>query len=376
MSEATTSKTVAINPTDEDFDDLALFAGVQGDAEEYRTAAAERDNRAPISYIDEGNYWLRFYPEVKIEADGARRLHVMRRFWSYTGLAKGVRRLPAPQDPSDPVRKEVMRLKDAKYPDAWKFMAKEEGLIKVCIFKSSLPKDHKYIKTETPMYLVLRRKQLTALSEFLADLSPDDLRRILNPRRAAPMIKMSFSKGSGGSSSFGFDIKEAELPALPEDFPSMFKVLIEEGKEEPANDEELMKIRKSISAILASTQNLINPEEGEESGAPPANRSEASKSASAKSAVADALREAKGAGSEAPAAGEAGGEAADTSTGTTQKVIPIKEEKPDAPGDATPYCPSDDPNRKFGAHDATHVDCITCPIEDKCDAATITDVPL
>jgi hypothetical protein len=328
------------------FDDLALFSGIQSEAETARQEQQERENRVPLSYTDEGSYWLRIYPEIRAEEDGSRRMHVMRKFWSYTGLCKGVRRLPAPAGDDDRVRPEVQRLKDAKYAEAWKFQAKEEGLIKVNIFRSSLPKDHKYIKINTPMVLVLRRKQINALNEFLADLSPENLRQILDPRNEAPLIKMSFTAGAGGSSSFGFDLTKAALPPLPENFPSIFDILL--NKDTPlATDEELHKIRKAVSTILAMSSNIVNPES--DSGSTPPSTTAADKKAAAQAAVKALLNE----GGDAPSE-------------------PAKDEPKDKKKEANPEptCPSSDPNLSFGHHNPEHVDCITCPYEAECSKAS------
>jgi hypothetical protein len=346
---------------DADFEDLALFAGVVSEEEANRAENArreeERANRAPVTYLDPGSYWLRLYPEFRTEEDGGRKVHVLRRFWSYTGLAKGVRRLPAPRDPNDPVRKEVLRLKDAKYDQAWKFQASEEGLIKACIFKSTLPKDHKYVKMNTPLFIVLRRRQTEALSTFLAELSPENLRKILDPRGSAPMIKVTYTAGAGGSASFGFDLAEAELPPLPSEFPSIFKVLIEEGVTKPADDEELLKIRKNISAILASQSNVINP--SDESGAPPT-RTATERQSEARGAVAGILGEGKGKGGDKPATGAKPAPAASAAAAAAGG----------AAAEPDPVCPSNDAALAFGRHNGDHPDCITCPFEDRCAAAS------
>jgi len=298
--------------TDADFENIELFSGVQQDAEQYRDQNSD-DDRAPTAYIDEGNYWVRLYPEMIINEAGARQLVVVRRFWSYQ-RAFGVRRLPAPKDGDCPIRQQVQRLKDANYDEAWKYTAKEEGLIKLYIYKMSL-KDHKYIKVKTPMFFILRRKQLTALADFLADLSPEDLRNIMNPRVAAPLIKFSFTKGSGGSSSFGFDLAREELPPLPEDFPSLYDVVMPESDAKPPTDEEIAKYKKGISALLAAGTNLLNPDE-QEGGENPMARAKAAAAGSAKELV----NNVKSAAAQAAAAsGLAGGakpaeEAAQTET--------------------------------------------------------------
>ena len=348
------------NPNDfGDFDDISLFSGLQQDQEEYRDQQQDRENRAPVSYLDEGSYWLRLYPEIRAEEDGSRRLHVVRRFWSYTGLAKGVRRLPAPKDPNDPVRQEVMRLKDANYPEAWKFMASEEGLIKAQIYRSTLPKDHKYIKLNTPMFIVLRRKQLTALSTFLADLSPEQLQRILDPRKPGTIIKASYTKGAGGSASFGFDLDEAELMPLPAEFPSLFEALIND-KTEPANDEELSKIRKSISAVLAMRSNIVNPED--DSGAPPVSRREEERKSEAKSAVQEALKS-----SSSPKT-----DSQPKSQPIVEKQEETKKAEPAAADTAGHECPgqAEDPELAFGKHNGQHEACILCPFEAECQSAS------
>lgn len=378
------------NPNDfsgDDFDDLSLFAGIQSEAEEARQEQQDRENRAPVSYLDEGSYWIRLYPEIRLEEDGkSRRMHVVRKFWSYTGLAKGVRRLPAPRGEADLVRPEVMRLKDANYGESWKFMASEEGLIKVNIYRSSLPKDHKYIKLNTPMFLILRRKQTNALNEFLAELSPENLRTVLNPRNTAPLIKVSYTKGSGGSASFGFDLEQKELPPLPETFPSMFDVIIND--ETPlATDEELAKIRKSVSAVLAMQSNLINPDA--DSGAAPATTTSTERRSAAAAAVQEALKgQREGSAPDTASAGEPGAKESESEPEPAAKPAEpepvVEKEKPKpaekakpaakaatpAPAADEPKCPSTDENLEFGRHQASHLDCITCPYETECAKAS------
>ena len=366
-----------------DFDDLSLFAGVQTEAEEARQEQADRENRAPVSYIDEGSYWLRLYPEIRLEEDGkSRRMHVVRKFWSYTGLAKGVRRLPAPRGDTDLVRPEVQRLVDAKYDQAWKFKAKEEGLIKVNIYRSSLPKDHKYIKLNTPMFLVLRRKQINALNEFLAELSPESLRTVLNPRNTAPLIKMSYTAGSGGSSSFGFDLEQKDLPGLPEGFPSLFEVLIND--ETPlATDEEIVKIRKSVSLALAMSSNIVNP--SDDSGAPPPSTTSTEKKDAARAAVAEALKGQQGSGPDETASGEETGKepAPEPEPAAKAEPEPVVEKTKPKPAEKKadpkpeavekkdePTCPSSDKDLEFGRHQPDHLDCITCPYEVECNKAS------
>ena len=337
---------------DADFEDLSLFAGIQSEAEEARQEQADRENRAPIMTLDAGSYWLRIYPEIRLEEDGSRRMHVMRKFWSYSGLVKGLRRLPAPRGEADRIRPEVQRLVDANYGEAWKFKAKEEGLIKVHIYRSTLPKDHKYVKIGAPMFLILRRKQINALNDFLAELSPENLRSILNPRAPAPMIKLSYTAGAGGSSSFGFDINNAELPPLPENFPSLFDVLITDDTPLPT-DEEIAKVRKAVSVALAMSSNIVNPED--DSGAAPVSATAAERRAAARDAAQAALREQAGKG--------------EPNLGTTAQAAPAAAPVPAESGpEPEPECPSQE--KHFGEHDPEHFDCITCPHEDVCAKAT------
>lgn len=380
----------AILPSASDFDDLSMFSGVSEDAGEYRDEAKEFADRAPISYLDEGNYWLRFYPEVKIEADGSRKMHVMRRFWSYTGLAKGVRRLPAPLGDC-PVRAEVTRLKEAKLDDAWKYQAKEEAVLKVYIERWSGPKDHKYIKTQKPMFVVLRRKQVTALAEFLADLKPEGLRKVLNYHASNPLIKLSYTKGSGGNASFGFDIEEITPPALEENFPSLFTVLLDESK--VATPDEVQKIRREVNRILSQGSKIFTPEGDEAKTAGPSSSS--AKSDAAAEAVRMALAQSAASPTPPPVAPEAKQAEANSAPTTSPtepvaepaKVIPItpvaevaaavKAEAPNVSAGPVPVCPRGG-TAKFGeSHDDSNMDCIVCPHEPECVAkqTTFEDVP-
>jgi hypothetical protein len=345
-------------PTDDDFNDLSLFTGVQGAAEEYTEKAAESSgDRAPISYLDEGTYSLRIYPEVIPDEGGTRRMHTVRPFWSYTGI-KGVRRLPAPKDENCPIRKEMKKLADADHlkDEAWKYRAKEEGLLKVMIFKMS-HKTHKYLKLNEPMFIVLKRPGLIAWNAFLADMDPADMKDVLNPRKVAQTINVKVTKKQGSvpaGVSFGFDVKKEELPPLPDGFPSMFNVLLDEKK--VATEDELKAVRSFVSRMLVTGSRVVNPGEDSDGGAP--NRSSAERSQNAKSAVAEALKAAKGTAEPPPP------------QDTAAPGKPVQ-----TPVTAAGKCPSSDPTLGWGKQNGSAADCIVCEHESACSEAKLGDVP-
>lgn len=323
MSEAAQPSSKVLSINDADLDDLSLFAGVQKEAEENRDRNSD-DNRAPLTYMEEGSYWIRMYPELILDEAGNRKLVPMRRLWSY-GRNFGVRRLPAPKDENCPIRKEVQRLRDADYKEAFKYTASEEGVIKAVIFKASgAAEKSKYTKLNEPVFIVMRRKQMLALDQFLADMSPEDLRQVLDFRKKANVLKISFTKGSGGSASFGFDLMQKELPPLPDDFPSMYDVLVTD-ETPPPTDEEIIKYRKGVTALLAASNNVMDPtEDGGGNGAPEGDRGDA-----ARAAVAEAKRQAAEEEAKRQAAAEAASKATEGASDSagTEAPAPASEVK-------------------------------------------------
>jgi hypothetical protein len=188
-----------------------------------------------------------------------------------------------------PICQDLNRLRDAKYDKLWELVGRREAIIPGYLYSATTPKDYKHLKLNTPGYIVIRHKAATALTEFMADLSPEDAYRALTVGKSAPLIKLFLSPGSDGTASWGFDLSEGELPPLPEDFKSVSDVYVTE-KNLPT-DEQLRTVRKQINQILMSlgSGQMMEPDDD---GAPEGQGEQsesAARRANARAAVSSAL---------------------------------------------------------------------------------------
>lgn len=364
------------------YEDLSLFenfAGqVQKDFEDSQNGDFEKQ---PITYpvvSGKTTTWkLRFHPLIKTDPDtGGPKLVLTRTVWNHgqfestvmkDGKESKVRTRRIPCSGKDcPVCAETRKLKDAKHQESWKYSAKKEALAPVYITESTAGKDYKYQILNAYGFIQLRNKAIDSLNAFLTNLSPEEMKQVLNPRNKAQRIMFTVSGGSEGSASWGFDIKQMEMPPLPDDFPDIDKMYCDET--EKVTEEELSIIRKTVNKMLAEMAGTMVDPDDEEATAPAANPNKPA--AGAKSAVADALKKGAESGEATkPAAADTATEAA----GSTQTQI-----SESASADSDVVCPGAAENLKFGAHPVTLggdicISCLSCPHETACEAKTKQD---
>lgn len=299
--------------------DLSLFEELKADAEKFvedHKYTSDYAN-APLFFLDDGNYWLRFYPQI-IEKDGKKRLLIVRTVFlhNFKSVSDIGKRFMC-EGPNCRICKETKRLSDAKLKDAYRFTRNEDGIALVNIYRTDAKSD--YIKSNEPGFMVFRRKVAIAINNWIAGLDADDLKRVLDPNRKAMIVKLSYTGGTGGGASIGFDIKEAELPPLDSEFPSIFDSYVRES--DIASDEEIQKIKSFVNESLARKLNIFNPDDVEEALPSP----KVSRSAS------------------------------------VDKVLKESVNNPENP------CPSSSEGLVFGQHPTEqNINCIVCPIEKKC----------
>lgn len=319
------------------YDDLSLFSNFNNQVKEDFEASQENNKDGVITYpIISGKsitWKMRFYPLIKEDENGNPKLILTRNVWSHSGFDK-TRRLPC-LGKDCPICAEARKLKDIKHSEAWKYTAKREAVAPVYIYETTAPKDYKWMKLNEHSYMQLRSKAIDSLNAFLTNLSPEEMQQVLNPRVDAPRIMFTVSGGSEGSASWGFDIKKAEIPEMPDDFPDIDTVYVDETK--PATDEEMQTVRKTINKLLAeSAGTLIEPDE-----TPTVNTTKAEAKVAAKSAVSEAL--------------------AKTSVVTETPAV----------NQACPDCPGKAEGLNFGDHPVTlgkdiSVSCLACGDESSC----------
>ena len=276
---------------------------------------------------------MRFYPEI-IEVDGRKRLKVVRTVNNhyFKAIAKGRKRFVC-EGANCRICKEVKKLDQIKLKDAYKYARSEDGIIKVNIFRTDAKSD--YIKINEPMFLIVRYKVSEAIANWLAGMDPEDMKEVLNPSKKAMAIKLSYKGGSGGSASIGFDVKQYEMPVLPEGFSSLYDAYLKDT--DVASDEDLQNIKYIINELIARKMNVFNPDEvDEELGHQSTQQDLRDK---AKSDVEGVL-------------------------GASDDDVPW-----DEPTDTSvkERCPSANEGLSFGKHPKEQsMHCIVCPIEDEC----------
>lgn len=324
-----------------DYSDLSLFEQFSDQTHKALEENSEFE-REPIfypHYKSLANYKVRLYPIIKEDPDtGKPKLVLTRQVWSHSGFEKTRRLACTGRDCA--ICSHTKKLKEANYSDAWKYTARGEALVLAYVYESSTPKDYKYMKTGEYGYLVLRNKAINSLNAFLANLTPEEMKSVLNPTIKANRVVLTISPGSDGSVSWGFDIKQAELPPLPDDFPDIDSVYVNPDK--LTTDEELKTVRTTVNKLLATMAGiLVEPDEDEEEPAPKVSNSQAAKSA----------------------VGKALGKKPKGESSTSQEE---------------PSCPGIDEGLSWGNHPQTlgeepNITCLSCPHESSCEARTKSD---
>jgi hypothetical protein len=283
------------------YDDMSLFEQfsdkVQKDFEDSQNSEFEKE---PITYpviSKKTTTWkFRFHPIIKVDPESGRpKLVLTRSVWSHSGFDK-TRRLPCGGKECI-ICAETKKLKEIKHADAWKYSAKREAIALVHIFESTAPKDYKWQILNGYSFIQLRSKAIDSLNAFLSNLSPEEMKTVLNPKVKAPRLMFTVSGGSEGSASWSFDLKQVELPEIPEDFKyDIDTVYLDETK--PITEEELKTVKITVNKLLATASGTLVEPEGEDGNSESNSEKAQANQEQAKSAVAGALGKAK----ETPAA--------------------------------------------------------------------------
>jgi len=238
-----------------------MFAAFANDIQEEKERITTEGSfeKEPIFYPDRKHHTYKFraHPLKRSDGKGGFKLVLTRAVWSHSGFEK-TRRLPC-LGRDCPICHYTKQLKEIKHDEAWKYAPRKEYLMPVWIYESTAPKDYKWIRTGEYGYLVLRQKDYQSLNAFLATLSADEMKTVLNPKVKAPRLMFIVSPGSDGSSSFSFDLKHADLPPWPDDIPDLSTVYTTE--DHPPTDDEMKVVKQTVQRLLAaSSGTLMEPD--------------------------------------------------------------------------------------------------------------------
>lgn len=246
------------------YDDESLFEGMRDEAKAYTEKVGGDRPTTPLMFLDEGTYTMRIWPDLHVSAEtGKKRLRAARVI-NMHNLGKDMGgRVPCEGEHCR-ICKEVKKLEDAKYGKAWQFKNREEGVITGYIFKTNA-EESKYLRVKEASYIVLSPRVFISFQTFIAGLDRDDLRQVMNPEVEAKGLKLTFTGGNKGSASWGFDLRDYELPELPRDFEEypLSRVYYDEGEPSKSyiGDDDLASFRKFVARLLAERGTAFDPGE-------------------------------------------------------------------------------------------------------------------
>jgi len=249
---------VKFNLSDEDINKISE------EAEAYKREYKERgmfQPGVPICFLGDGTYVFRIYPDR--DAHGFIRL--IKRVWIH-----GKVRIDDDKFrwfwKDERVDKLFGEAKEAGMEKMWgkflyQYTSREQGYMMAHFYESA---DEQWTKKGQPYAVILDRRQMFAIQDFITELHPDDKRQILNPNNPAPGIKLSITRGGGKANvSCGIaGMTKFELPDLqfkdedgnPIEYKGLDHVYITE--KDKLADEDFFMLRNGVYQEIANFKAL------------------------------------------------------------------------------------------------------------------------
>jgi hypothetical protein len=234
---------------------------VSDEAEKYREDYKKTGNYQPgipICFFGEGNYIFRIYPDR--DPNGFARIIKKAYFHNRKVPVEGLY-LRFWED--DRINKLFREAEEAGLEKIWgnflyMYRSQERGYMMAHLYES--PPGNEYALAKKSYGVVLDRRQVFAIQDFIAELHPEDKRSLLDPNNAAPAIKLSITRGSGKANvSCGIaGMQRLELPPLefkdedgsPIEYTGLDNIYIKET--DKISDEDFFKLRKAVSEEIAN----------------------------------------------------------------------------------------------------------------------------
>jgi hypothetical protein len=315
--------------------DLEVLRQLKQKANENREKRAKRggggrDNRmAPIVYVPAGTTNLRFYMDSEN--------NITRTFFRHKVGQDSVHCLHG-----CPVCKYLSDM-EKKYPDfqgAWKLGSRETTIAYAWIFNCS--EESKFVKLETPVLLMGNHKLGRELNDHIADIDEEEFSKMLDPLTVHAMWELK-SGNNGRDFSLAPSFKKATMDPMPDTLYPLSQCIYPVGQEPTA--EQVSKFIEIINEAYETHIKTVDPDDLKAS----------SDSASEEPAVSE---------EEAPAPAKAPAKAT-AKPAEPKKAASAKAAEPPAAE------VSGDPKECFGAHpDGIQPECLLCPDEGSCEAAT------
>ena len=285
----------------------------------------------PITWIGDGVIRIRPYPEI---SNG--RLLTMETIWAYT--YKGIGKFAYAE--GTPLEEEYVRARSQMSEDPWELKSRELGKLRCAVIEMDNPSD--YTPMNTPLVLCGGHPFIKEWRRFVSNLQPQTLMQIFDAEEVAPLIEISYKRGTKGTMTLcemKISNKQAPAPELPAEFPSVTTCYV--TRESQPSTEQLRKIKAYVSKQILGSVRVVNP----------STPSTASPVAPPTTVSSDAVAAAFG---EAPAAAPAGNVQGSEEAACNDESVK-----------------SEYPELKYGHHPAEpHPICTMCMAESGCIAAT------
>jgi hypothetical protein len=213
--------------------------------------------RAWQAYVQDGTHTFRFYPDR--DAKGYARL--IRRAWVHRGLPIGPKKKVwvYGDERVDALMNEIEQEKMTTIfgKKTWQWKSAEVGVACAHVFESS---DKEWTIAGHTMVLLLQKRQIFAFQEFVADLHPEDKRKMFDPSLDAVGINFKVNHAASKSNvSVGIAgtrlLHLAMPPQLVADdretlipFEGLDKVYITEDQK--LSDEDFLEFKKAVYTEL------------------------------------------------------------------------------------------------------------------------------
>jgi hypothetical protein len=226
--------------------------------DEYKKSGQAFQAGIPICFLGDGNYVFRIYPDR--DPNGFARLIKRAHIHNKKTGVEGVY-LRCWED--DRVNKLFREAEEAGLEKLWgyhiyQYRSREIGYMMAHLYET--PPNNEYALPKKSYGLILDKRQIFAVQDFIAELTPEDKRQMLDPNNAAPGIKLSITRGSGKANvSCGIaSMKRLELPPLefkdedgnPIEYKGLDSVYITE--EDRISDENFFKLRQAVIEEIAN----------------------------------------------------------------------------------------------------------------------------
>lgn len=257
MAESNTqTKQYSFNWSDDDIKKVSEDA--EKYREDYKKSGQTFQAGVPICFLGDGNYIFRIYPDRDPNgfARIIKRAFIHNRKTPVEGLY-----LRCWED--DRINKLFKEAEEAGLEKIWgnflyMYRSQERGYMMSHLFEA--PPDNDYAKPKNSYAIILDRRQIFAIQDFIAELHPDDKRALLDPNNAAPGIKLSITRGSGKANvSCGIaGMQRLTLPVLdfkdedgaPIEYTGLDQVYITEN--DRISDENFFKLKKAVGEEIAN----------------------------------------------------------------------------------------------------------------------------